>query len=84
MSDEYKPISCDQHSQYELWIMRRQQIKLAWHEDDITRIARVMPVDVRADNGVEYLYFETGDASGDRVRLDHIVEAEPIGNADHN
>ena len=59
--------------------MRRQQLKLAWHADDVTRIARVMPVDVRADAGVEYLYFNAEDTGQDRVRLDHIVEARPMG-----
>ena len=78
MSDEYKPISCDQHSQYELWTMRRQQIKLAWQDGDITRIARVMPLDIRADAGIEYLYFSASDSDEDRVRLDRIIEAKPL------
>jgi len=79
MSDEYKPISCDLHSQYELWIMRAQDIKLAWHDDQgITRIERVKPVDVRAEAGVEYLYFEDSTAFSRRVRLDHILRVNPV------
>ena len=35
MSDEYKPISCDLHSQYELWIIRAQELKLAWQDEAI-------------------------------------------------
>jgi len=77
MSDEYKPISCDMHSQYELWIMRGQDIKLVWRDDrGITCIERVKPADVRADSGVEYLYFESASSPSHRVRLDHILRAE--------
>ena len=76
MSDEYKPISCDLHSQYELWIMRGQDIKLAWHDDNgITRIERVTPIDVRAETGVEYLFFQDNSLSHKRIRLDRIFQA---------
>lgn len=76
MSDEYKPISCDLHSQYELWIMRGEQIKLAWHTDDnITRIERVTPIDIRAEAGIEYLYFHDSGEKTRRIRLDYIIEA---------
>jgi Rho-binding antiterminator len=61
MTDKYKPISCDLHSQYELWIMRGEEIKLAWLDDDgVTHIERVKPVDVRAEMGNEYLYSSPG------------------------
>jgi len=79
MSDEYKPISCDLHSQYELWIIRAQELKLAWQDDQgISRIERIKPVDVRAEAGIEYLYFEDTAESPQRVRLDHIFKANPV------
>ena len=79
MSDEYKPISCALYSQFELWIMHGEQIKLAWHtEDGVTRIERVVPKDVRAEAGVEYLYFHDMNSKSARVRLDRIVEAASI------
>ena len=76
MSDEYKPISCALYSQFELWIMHGDQIRLAWHaEDNVTRMERVAPIDVRAESGVEYLYFHDANTKPGRVRLDYIVEA---------
>lgn len=79
MSDEYKPISCALYSQFELWIMHGEKIRLAWHtEDSITRIERVVPKDVRAETGVEYLYFRDTHNKSARIRLDRIVEATPI------
>ena len=79
MTDKYKPISCDLHSQYELWIMRGEEIKLAWLDDNgVTRIERVKPVDVRAEMGNEYLYFEGVSSLSQRIRLDHILRANSI------
>ena len=79
MSDEYKPISCALYSQFELWIMHGDQIRLAWHaEDNVTRMERVVPRDVRAEKGVEYLYFHDMNTNSSRVRLDRILEASPI------
>ena len=79
MSDEYKPISCDLHSQYELWIIRGQDIKLAWHDDnDITHIEQVTPLDVRAETGVEYLFFQDKLMLQHRIRLDRIFRASDV------
>lgn len=79
MSDEYKPISCDLHSQYELWIIRGQDIKLAWHDDNgITRIERVTPLDVKAETGVEYLFFQDKLMLQHRIRLDRIFRASDV------
>ena len=79
MTDKYKPISCDLHSQYELWIMRGVSIKLVWLDDNgVTHIERVKPVDVKAEAGNEYLYFEGASSFSRRVRLDHILKAHGI------
>ena len=76
MSDEYKPISCDLHSQYELWIMRGQSIKLAWLDNQgLTRIGCVKPIDVRAETGNEYLIFSGATDTLQQIRLDHILRA---------
>lgn len=79
MTDEYNPISCDLHSQYELWIMRGQDIKLAWQDNaGVSHIRRVKPVDVRAESGYEFLYFQDTTRARERVRLDYILRAEPV------
>ena len=79
MSDEYKPISCDLHSQYELWIMRGQYIKLVWRNaQGVSHIGRVKPLDVRAESGYEFMYFRDASGARRRIRLDHIERAEPV------
>lgn len=79
MSDEYKPISCELHTQYELWIMREQEIRLVWQDvDDLSHVEKVKPLDVLAETGNEYLYFEDTLSRVKRIRLDYIYSAEPI------
>ena len=77
MSDVYKPINCELHSLYERWVIRAEKIRLAWQgADGITYIERIIPLDVRAEKGEEFLYFK-GDAQAQRrVRLDHIFRAD--------
>ena len=76
---DYKPISCELHSSLELWIMHRERLKLAWRtagRDEVT-IDVVMPVDVKTEDGAEYLYFvPREDDSPMKVRLDYIVRVE--------
>ena len=59
--------------------MRGEELKLVWQDEQgVTRIERVKPVDVRADCGVEYLFFQDMENMPQRVRLDHILRAHSI------
>jgi len=71
MSD-YTPISCAQHSEYELMAMHRQMVELKLVESKEKIVGRL--VDITTRGGVEYmtLLFE-GDQKSE-VRLDHIEQ----------
>ena len=70
--NKYQPISCALYSEYELAIMHRQKIKLVWHENTLTRIATVRPLDLRTKNHQEFLIAEDHQGQALRIRLDFI------------
>ncbi|MEK7260980.1 MAG: hypothetical protein AAB068_02950, partial [Pseudomonadota bacterium] len=43
----YMPISCDLHSEYELAILRRQWLRLAWVNGDVIHNEVVLPLDLK-------------------------------------
>lgn len=69
MSD-YTPISCAQHSEYELMAMQRQMVELKLVESKETMVGRL--VDIRARRGAEYMILLLEDGQKSEVRLDHI------------
>lgn len=74
-SDDYMPISCDLHSQYELAIMHKNKLYLRWKsEEQIVTETNITPVDVRTKNKAEYLIAETSTHKNLCIRLDHIIE----------
>lgn len=78
MTEEYTPISCELHTKFELWIMHREKLRLAWQDvDGRGHIGIVSPTDMRAQSGSEFLYFtELAEDKSHRIRLDHIIRAE--------
>lgn len=76
MSD-YQPISCASHSELELAIMHRQRLLLRLRDGDGVREERLLPVDIGAEKGVEYLHAEREDGERVKIRLDAIVHFEP-------
>lgn len=77
---DYRPISCDLHSQYELLAMRRARVLLdADAPEGAVRGLSCRVVDVYTRDGAEYLQVVT-DAGERRVyRLDRIVGLLPEG-----
>lgn len=75
---DYRPVSCDLHSRYELLAMRRSRVSL---DADTPRgqvrgqLCRVM--DVRTRDGAEYLEVltDTGERLG--YRLDWLLAVRP-------
>lgn len=51
MSDEYTPIPCATHSEYELYIMRQQKLRLVFNEqsDEVTDV--IAPIDIITSEG---------------------------------
>ena len=77
MSD-YRAISCDQHSQYELMIMRRQRLRVSGRSDrGEERDLEVLPLDLISRAGEEFLLVETREGERLEFRLDRLSEAHP-------
>ena len=78
MSD-YTPIDCGLHSQYELAVMRRRELRVCWREAGAgERMQVLMPVDLVTREGAEYLVVETREGDSLELRLDYILRAEPL------
>ncbi|HHQ41082.1 MAG TPA: transcriptional antiterminator, Rof [Chromatiales bacterium] len=77
--DRYRPIPCELHSRYELAVLRRRALTLAWRDPaGATHLERVLPLDVRTRAGAEYLLVRRADGRELEVRLDRILHAEPL------
>jgi transcriptional antiterminator Rof (Rho-off) len=76
MSD-YKPVSCEAHSIYELAVMQRTAALVRWQEGDAIREARLLAIDVETKNREEFLIAEDSGQKKLRIRLDRILSFEP-------
>jgi transcriptional antiterminator Rof (Rho-off) len=76
MSD-YKPVSCEAHSIYELAVMQRTPVFIRWQEENEIREARLFLLDVETKNREEFLVAEDSDQVELRIRLDWILSFEP-------
>ena len=76
MSD-YKPVSCEAHSLYELTVMQRTPAFVRWQEENEIREARLTPLDVETKNREEFLVARDAIGRSLRIRLDRILSFEP-------
>ncbi len=82
MNRRYTPVSCDIYSRYELAILRRQWLRLAWSGPGGTpRLERLQPRDLVTRRGAEYLVARSRSGVTRVMRLDRIRSAEPLGPA---
>ncbi len=73
MSDDYKPVSCAAHSEYELAIMHKQKLKISWLDESAnTRNEEVTPTDMITRDLAEYLLVKTNKNTLVEIRLDKI------------
>lgn len=70
--DNYQPVSCAVHSEYELAIMHRQKLTLTWQEGDQQLTATVLPLDLVTERHAEFLLAEDQSGQTLRIRLDQI------------
>ncbi len=76
---DYVPIDCGLHSEYELAIMRRQKLRIRWHDTHgMTHFETLLPRDLQTRSGEEFLIAETPEKATLEIRLDHIVETRPV------
>ncbi len=73
---DYRPISCDVYSEFELAIIRRQPLRLAWQAGDVCVVARVLPLDLETRRGQEFLHCRLPSGERARIRLDYIARME--------
>jgi len=78
MAADYKPISCASYEQYEIAIMHKQKMRLAWHENNVLFDQIVTPLNLRATQGREFLILRTAEGETRELRLDHIRRAETL------
>ncbi|HEX7030835.1 MAG TPA: transcriptional antiterminator, Rof [Gammaproteobacteria bacterium] len=76
MSDDYTPIDCDLYERYELAIMHRETLFIRWRDaGGMTHLETLLPFDLRARDGEEFLYTRTAAGEERVLRLDRILEA---------
>ena len=75
--DGYQPINCDRHSEYELAIMHKAMLQLAWAEETGQQhIAKVMPLDLKTQDKKEFLIGQSNDGEIHYIRLDKISHSD--------
>lgn len=73
----YQPISCDIYSRLELAILRRQRLRLVWHDANVCFIRTVIPFDLETRTGQEFLHYRVVAGKPGRIRLDRIDRLGP-------
>ena len=71
----YTPIPCEIYSRYELAILHRKLLRLAWHTRHYTKLETVRPLDLRTYRGGEYLIAQAMNGCSLVLRLDRIRAA---------
>lgn len=72
MNESYSPISCINHERLEFAVLRKQWLELEVVQGDHRGKKRMLPLDVYAREGIEWL--EAQSESGEKltIRLDQI------------
>lgn len=73
--DDYRPVPCARHSEYELAALRGEWLNLSWQSDGQIRHACLQPQDLETRDGAEYLLARDRQGHAHRIRLDRIREA---------
>jgi transcriptional antiterminator Rof (Rho-off) len=75
--NQYKPVSCASHSEYELAIMQKRTLRLHWQDArGNTNIEEVLPINLLTRNHSEYLLLINKRGERKQIRLDKITEAQ--------
>lgn len=79
MNKTYRPVPCSVYSKYELSILSRQRIRVAWRAPrERSRIETLRPYDLRTRRGAEYLVARNLLGQIRVLRLDRIRSAEVV------
>lgn len=75
---KYRPVPCDIYDHFEIAIIHRKHMRLAWRNRRCTKLETVKPLDLRTFRGGEYLIAEAMNGCKMALRLDRIQAAEEI------
>ena len=82
MNNQYKPIACSLHDEYEVAIMQKKYLNIKWLDDaGVNHTEKVLPKDILVKNKEEFLVARTHhDNAQDNtqlyIRLDKITLLE--------
>ena len=75
----YQPISCALHSEYEHVILRQTSVTICWKNSaGALQTENLLPYDVLAHQGEEFLLATTASKQHRKIRLDYIVSMTTI------
>lgn len=72
MTADYQPISCVSHERLELAVLKKQWLDIQVLEGDAAGMHHLLPLDVYAQAGVEWLKAQTESGNTLTLRLDQI------------
>lgn len=72
MNEDYKPISCISHERLEFAALKRQWLEVKVLQGEHAGRRLLLPLDVYARDGVEWLEAQTESGEKQRIRLDWI------------
>jgi Rho-binding antiterminator len=72
VSQEYRPISCVSHERLEFAALKRQWLEVMVRQGDYAGQHRLLPLDVYARDGMEWLEAQTEAGEKLTLRLDWI------------
>lgn len=75
--EHYAPIPCAVYSDYELAIMHRQRLRLAWRDGEGKHLAILLPLDLQTRSGAEFLIAQRATGETLSLRLDRILSSTP-------
>lgn len=75
MSDTYQPVSCQLHSELELFATRGQTVNIQTVSTDDLISGRI--IDITIQDRAEFLVLKTGDGQTSKIRLDLIKSITP-------
>lgn len=72
MNETYQPISCVNHERLEFAVLKRQWLEVNVRHGEHAGLHRLLPLDVYARDGVEWLEAQTKSGGIMTLRLDQI------------
>ena len=79
MNDEYKAVSCELHSQYELAILRKQTLRIKWLDSNgNAHASNLLPEDIYTREREEFLMTRNEKGEPVELRLDKITDTSPV------